>query len=446
MVNNMKKTINFLTLLFTCLVIFSACSAKEALDESSAKNLAENHIQSIVNGEYEKVSNDFNESIKKKIDTQSLKVAYENVTKVSGNYIGVYSANYTSEKNIATVVTLLEYENNGVSVSISYDLDGKICGIWLNNVNIKTQLTNNEFLEEKEITVGEYNLKGVVTTPKNTENYPVAVLVQGSGQSDFDETIGGNKPFKEIAHRLAENGIASVRINKRLYQNPDLMNEDITIWKEYMDDIYAAIDWVKENVSEDVYIIGHSQGAMSGAKIALDNDVKGLVMMAGTTRELEEIVYDQNIATLEIDENYSKKEKEKIIDALEKGIEDIHNLEEGDNKIILGIPSSYWLSLRDLDTENILKNELDIPVLILQGEKDFQVSYEKDFLMMKDKLSENKNIEFISYENLNHLFMPQSKPGVIDVSEYEEENHIEKKVTDDISNFILKNTSNSVEE
>lgn len=433
----MKKISKIIAVIFSLTLLFTSCSSAEPLDEQTAKTSAQKHIQFLVDGEWQKVIDECNDNVKKQIDSTGLETAWKQVTATAGGYINPYSEEYSTKDGLATVSTVLEFENTGVMASITYDKDGKIRGIWFNLAPIKTVVTETDNFAEKEITVGEYNLKGVVTLPKNIENYPVVVFVQGSGPSDYDETIGGNKPFKEMAHYFADNGIASVRINKRFFQNPELAKENVTIYDEYMDDIYAAIDWAKNNVSEDVYVIGHSLGAMSGPKIALDNGAKGLVMLAGTTRELEDVVYDQNIAILKINEEYSDKEKKKIEEAIAKGTKEVKELKEGDKKAVLGIPASYWLSLRDLDAENILKNKLDIPVLALQGEEDFQVYYEKDFIPMKEELKDKENISFISYEGLNHLFMPQTRPGAIDISEYAQENHIPENVLEDITNFIL---------
>ena len=207
-----------------------------------------------------------------------------------------------------------------------------------------------------------------------------------------------------------------------------------------MDYIYAAIDYAKANVSENVYVIGHSQGGMSAPKIALDNDLKGVVMMAGTIRGLEDIVLDQNTAALEAMDQYSKKEKQQILKATQDGVAAVKALTEESTEPVLGIPAQYWLSLRDLDAENILKNKLDIPVLVLQGTADFQVYMDKDFEYMKSVLGHKENISFKAYDGLNHLFMPQSLPGVADTTEYNAENHIPQYVIDDIAEFIDDNS------
>ena len=434
----MKKTIKFLFLVLCMVMLFTACGSKVALTKEQAVKLSDKDVQCLVNRDFETVAAGFNESIAKQVDAAALRQAWDSVAATAGDFISATGINYESKDGIAVVTTTAEFENLGIIITLSYDNNGKIAGIWFNFApeDSKYQPVDTDLFTEEVVFIGEYELKGVVTTPDNTDDYPVVVLVQGSGASDFDETVGANKPFKELAHGLAEKGIASVRINKRLYQKPVLMHDQLTIWDEYMDDIYAAIDYAKANVSENVYVIGHSQGGMSAPKIALDNDLKGIVMMAGSIRGLEDIVLDQNTATLETMDEYSDKEKKQILKATQDGVAAVKALTEESTEPVLGIPAQYWLSLRDLDGENILKNRLDIPVLVLQGTADFQVYMDKDFEYMKSVLGHKENITFKSYDGLNHLFMPQSMPGVADVTEYAAENHIPQYVIDDIADFI----------
>ena len=436
----MKKTIKFLSLVMALCLVFTACGSKLALSKEEAIKLSDKYVQCLINADYETVVAGCDEKIQKQIDAAALQQAWESVADTAGGFVTAAAVTYESNNGLATVTTTAEFENLGIIITLTYNDEGKIRGIWFNFAPDDSiyQPIDTDLFTEQVVLIGEYELKGVVTTPDNMENYPVVVLVQGSGQSDFDETIGVNKPFRELAHGLAEKGIASIRINKRLYQKPVLAHNQLTIWDEYMDDIYAAIDYAKANISENVFVIGHSLGGMSAPKIALDNNLDGVVMLAGTIRSLEDVILDQSAATIEANKEYSKTEKEGILKATQDGVAAVKALTADATEPVLGIPAEYWLSLRDLDTENILKNRLTVPVLVLQGEADFQVYMDKDFAYMQSVLGDKENIQFKSYPGLNHLFMPQSLPGVMDVTEYTAENHIPQYVIDDIAAFILE--------
>src|SRR5665254_10563 len=67
------------------------------------------------------------------------------------------------------------------------------------------------------------------TAAKGTGPFAAVVLVQGSGPSDRDETIGPNKPFRDIAWGLASAGIAVLRYDKRTFVYGAQMAPDTTI-------------------------------------------------------------------------------------------------------------------------------------------------------------------------------------------------------------------------
>lgn len=436
----MKKIIKLLSLVLCFTMLFTACGNKETLGEEKARELAEKHIQLFIDGDYDAVLTDCSDAVKKQLDAASLEQGWQTVVRMTGGvYGGVHEITYAEQQGMSVVKTVLKYGSQGLVATFAYDAEGKLGGLNLNVTALETALTDNDILTEKEISVGPHRLTGVVTVPDNVENYPVAVLVQGSGASDYDETVGANKPFKEIAHYLAEKGIATVRVNKRFYQKPETANpETLTIWDEYMDDVYAAIDYAKENVGDTVFVIGHSQGGMSAPKIAADNDLQGVVMLAGTVRSLEDILYDQNAAVILPSDAYSDRDKEEMMNEIGANVQAVKALTENSTEAPFGLPAAYWLSLRELDGENILKTT-DLPVLIMQGTADFQVYMDKDFEYMKSVLGDRENIVFKSYEGLNHLFMPQSLPGVTDAGEYTAENHIPQYVLDDIADFINNN-------
>ena len=76
---------------------------------------------------------------------------------------------------------------------------------------------NKEKMQERDITVGadDFKLPGTLTLPVGKKKAPVVILVHGSGPQDRDETVGPNKPFRDLAWGLAERGIATVRYDKR---------------------------------------------------------------------------------------------------------------------------------------------------------------------------------------------------------------------------------------
>ena len=81
------------------------------------------------------------------------------------------------------------------------------------------------------------------------------------------------------------------------------------------------------------------------------------------------------------------------------------------------------------------------PILILQGEKDFQATAEKDFAAYKQLLAGKENVTFHLYENLSHAFVPSVYGDIMKAKqEYNVEQHISDEVIGDIASWINNTT------
>ena len=155
---------------------------------------------------------------------------------------------------------------------------------------------------QEKIIVGEgskYPLGGMLTLPDGAVGpVPAVVFVHGSGSSNMDEKVGKVTPFKDLAEGLARHGIASLRYDKRSFAHGMKMLRDkstvITVKEETIDDAVLATELLKKDKridSERIFIVGHSMGAMLAPRIdAEGGNYRGLILMAGTLRKLEEVM------------------------------------------------------------------------------------------------------------------------------------------------------------
>ena len=146
----------------------------------------------------------------------------------------------------------------------------------------------------------EYPLNGFLTLPDDlSKPVPAVVMVHGSGSSNMDEKVMKLTPFKDLAEGLAQHGVASLRYDKRSFAHGRKMMKEgpITVKEETVDDAIKAVEMLKTDPRIDhdnVYILGHSMGAMLAPRIdAEGGDVKGLIMMAGSPYRMEDIVIRQ---------------------------------------------------------------------------------------------------------------------------------------------------------
>ncbi len=346
----------------------------------------------------------------------------------------------------------IPYKAKYVIVSVTYGQTGAVEGIYMTYTLPPAGPEITENYVEHEVTVGsgQFLLEGMLTLPNGVEKPPVVLLVHGSGQSDKNETVGaaGNAPFADIAHGLAERGIASLRYDKRYYKYPSLATETITIWDEVLDDAAQAISLLSQMDEVDsgrIFVAGHSLGGMLAPYIVQENpQVAGMVSLAGSPRGLWEIVYDQNMAAMEAagltEAEFAslggmvQQEYDKVL-SLVADVRD-SGAEPGEaelSEVLFGVSGHYWASLAKIDTAAIAK-ELSAPMLILQGGADFQVYPERDFAAWQVLLEGRENVEFRLFEGLNHLFMPSN--GAMDVTEYDEEAHVSPEVIDVIAAWI----------
>jgi dipeptidyl aminopeptidase/acylaminoacyl peptidase len=306
-------------------------------------------------------------------------------------------------------------------------------------------------MADEKIVIGtetKYPLNGILTIPNETNGlFPAVVLVQGSGPSNMDEKIGNNYPFKDLAEGLSEKGIAVLRYDKRtLVYGKEMRNDTgISVKEETIEDAILAADFLRKDPRMDsykIFIVGHSLGGMLAPRIdAEGGSFAGVIIMGGSPRKLEEIMMDQNNDVLNSLNKFLKMIAKKQIAALSSKFDNIYNLsdEEAKSTKVLGryVRAYYFKEMGEHQTINYLKT-LDKPVLILQGDKDFQVTVEKDFDVYRNLLGDMPNVTFKLYPNLNHLFMPSVYGEILKAKkEYKVVQRVDKQVINDISDWIL---------
>ena len=305
---------------------------------------------------------------------------------------------------------------------------------------------------EERIIIGEntkYPLNGLLTMPSDTTNpVPAVVFVHGSGASNMDEKVGKLTPFKDLAQGLAKHGIASIRYDKRSFAHGFKMlmdkNQDVTVKVETIDDAILAAEILKKDPrinAERVFIIGHSMGGMLAPRIdAEGGNFTGLIIMAGSPRKLEEILLDQNEEALRSTKgliHWIVKKQIAKFTAMFDGMYQLPDEEAKKKKMGGGTTLYYFKEMGEHAAPDFL-NVCEKPILILQGEKDFQATAEKDFSAYKQLLAGKCNVTFRLYENLNHAFVPSVYGNLMKAKqEYNVEQHISEEVIGEIANWIL---------
>ncbi|MDT8067319.1 MAG: alpha/beta fold hydrolase [Terriglobia bacterium] len=287
---------------------------------------------------------------------------------------------------------------------------------------------------------GTLKVPATLCTPKDLKpgaKFPIVVLVHGSGPHDRDETIGPNKPFKDIAEGLAAAGIGSLRYDKRTFFAPKDITTNSTVEDEVITDAVAAMNAAAKEPGADparVYLLGHSLGGMLAPYIAQRApDTHGVILMAAAAVPLDQTI-ERQLAKQMKATGASQADIDKRIEQVKQQFAQIREGKLTGSVTVFGAPAHYWADLLHRDIPAEMK-KIDVPVLAIQAGKDIQITNE-DFDLIKTALA-GKRAEFKVFPNLNHLMMPVE--GASTGAEYGKPGHVDPEVVKAITDWIAGN-------
>lgn len=340
---------------------------------------------------------------------------------IAGKYVRHAEWTRSDVDSIRVYTSLVTFEKEQLNCIISLDTADRMLGIRLvppalpvlRDTDAATLYPLPDGAIEIDDTVRTNaitRLPATVTLSGNAQNPPIVVMVHGSGPMDRDETVFANKTFRDLSCQLVARGVSTLRYDKRTLVYRDTVR---TIDDETIDDALSAIRLAHE-YSDRVYVLGHSLGAMVAPLIAerAADSVSGIIMMAAPARDMISVVRQQ--VEVLMPGEATEADRRQAIDALRRQA------------------PHYFLPQHQVETAAALTT----PVLIMQGERDYQVTMD-DFRLWKQALGANGNVTLRSYPALNHIFTEgegQSTP-----QEYMVRKDIPEVVIDDICRFIRNN-------
>lgn len=374
----------------------------------------------------------FNENTQNAIPINLLKETEQKIEGQIGKFQKIIEVN--DENQILYYYS--EFEKMKLDIKIVFDENSKIAGFsMVPHKEIKKN--ENALGTDLSIKSNQIELKGTLLMAKENDKKNLVIFIHGTGPQDRDETIYDNKPFKDIAEGLYKNGISSYRFDKRTFTYQGIIDDKSTIDDEVTEDVLSIVDYFSSNPQFKEYkiiLLGHSFGAFMLPRIAnKTQNVDKIILMAGNARPLDKLIYEQceYLYKLTTDEEAKKeliKTKEDVAKLRSKGFK----LNPSQTDLPLGLSYYYWNSLFNYDPLKEVK-KVKIPMLVLQGERDYQVTM-KDFDLWKKTLKTNKKASLISYPKLNHLFIAGEK--ISEPGEYTIKGNVDLNVINDISNFL----------
>lgn len=449
----MRKILKII-IVFGFAALLYGCAAKTPLTPAELESRARQFVSQLAAGQFKEAGQQFDFTMLLAMPEEKLKQTWTALTDQAGTFDRQGEARQETQGKYQIVYVTSRFGLSALDFKIVFDASGKIAGLFIQPAKDPSAMAPDyqtpayadlNTFHEVEVTVGsgEWQLPGTLTLPNGSGPFPAVVLVHGSGPNDRDETIGPNRPFKDLAWGLAMRGIAVLRYDKRTkvyaYKfTPDLMAA-MTVQDETIDDGLAAVRQLRSRGDVDasrIFVLGHSLGATLAPRIGeQDNGLAGLVMLAGATRPIEDLMMEQSTYLAQADGTIDKQES-KDLAALREQVDQIKalssNTKTDPKTMILGASPAYW---RDLDAYNpvVTAEKLSMPLLILQGERDYQVTM-TDFANWQKGLADRTNFTLKSYPALNHLFIAGSGPSL--PAEYQQMGHVDATVITDIASWV----------
>ena len=388
----------------------------------------------------------FDSGFQAKVTEDNVKQIWTKLSEKLGKLESIQVTSSKTQGEFFTVTLEGKFTNDSQNFLLAFDKTEKIVGFFVQPNSkvaayIPPSYADTSLYQEKEIYVKtpKHSLVGILTAPKKGTNYPIVVLVHGSGPQDMDESFGPNKPLKDLAVGLASKGIASIRYVKRTMVYAQEFGKAFTVKEEVTDDALAAIALARTVVGANktqIYILGHSLGGMMAPKLAtLAPDLKGILLLAAPARKLTDLIAEQSKFMFSLEKDTTKLAKFQL-DSAVKDLDRSRITKLGvlkPDSILFGLPAAYWVDLNLYNQVGTAKKLLKQRIFVAQGVNDFQVST-TDYNLWKSALATNKKAVFRLYPDLNHMMMVQKEKG--DLKQYQIPANVSATVVNDVAMWI----------
>lgn len=420
------------------------------LPASVGADIARQVAAELKSGDFAALESRFDESMKAALSDAALRTFWAQTLARAGALRGCAEPRMKTAGEFTLAFSECAFEKEKAELRLTIRPDARLAGMFLAPETAgRPEWKAPDYVKpsaftEREVTVKDsiVSLPATLSLPRGGAPFPGVVLVHGSGPHDRDETVGGTRVFQDLAQGLASRGVAVLRYEKRTktYQKELAGTRDMTLKDEVLDDAVAALELLREAPGVDparVYVLGHSLGGLLAPRIALlDGKTAGIILLAAPSRPMSEVVHDQVEA---LSGPRASDAQKATAPALRREADALAELYAGrppssPAATIFGAPAAYWLELR-AQTPALTASGLELPILVLQGGRDYQVSM-KDFEGWQRDLKGVARATLKAYPKLNHLFV--SGEGPSSPAEYEKGGHVDREVVEDVAAFALR--------
>jgi fermentation-respiration switch protein FrsA (DUF1100 family) len=365
-----------------------------------------------------------------------------------GAFQSIGDVTTTHQDSGTLVAVVVNFANAAVTLNVGVNAAGQVTGLHQGAVVTASAspaaYVKADSFTESDVTVGTapWALPGTLTMPNGSGPFPAVVLVAGSGPQDRDETLGANKPFRDLAWGLGSAGIAVLRYDKRtLVYGPQVAADPKpTVRQETTDDAVAAVALLRQTARVDasrVFLVGHSLGAVVAPRIAaqIPDQLAGIGLLEAASTPLPDLMLIQEQYLLSLNGSPSSSAQDQLA-ALRAAVAlaDSPSLSPSTpaSELPAKIPASYWLDLRSYHPLEVAAG-LKLPMFFSQGERDYQVP-PSELGPWQQALAGHGNVSFKTYPAMNHLLLDGSGPAT--PAEYGTPGHVDQQLVADLAAWI----------
>jgi len=275
-------------------------------------------------------------------------------------------------------------------------------------------------------------IMGTLLMPGGSSKMPVVLIIAGSGPTDRN----GNNPMMKneslhmLAQGLAAKGIASVRFDKRgIAASASAGKKEADLrFDDYIQDAIAWIELLKKDTRfSKVIVAGHSEGSLIGM-MAANGRADGFISIAGAGKAANQILKDQ----LATQPAMVKDPSYRIIDSLVQGntVNDVSPM-----LFSLFRPSVQPYMISWFKYNPVIEiAKLNIPVLIVQGTNDLQITTADADALATAKPTAKK----VVIQKMNHVLKIVEGGQVENVASYSNPTlPVSEELVKEVVSFVL---------
>ena len=278
-----------------------------ALQADRYTDMAAKHLEWVKAGQADSLLAHADAQLRAVLPASSIRTIWGQLTAQTGALKNQHEWKREHKDGLELATCLLEFEKARVDYRAVFNAQGQLSGISFTpapltaSPNMQPEVPVKPLpddVKEQDFTIKHngVSLPGKLMMPCKTQaqtQWPVVILVHGSGPQDMDETLGPNKPFRDLAIALAQRGIATVRYDKRTkvyaQRTAEVSKGILNYDTETVDDALQALRQAARLPQIDtdrIYVLGHSMGGTLMPRIALRSELKiaGLIGMAAACR------------------------------------------------------------------------------------------------------------------------------------------------------------------